>query len=181
MTGSTATGADFGSCVASGATVTPDAGSYASCRIPVPDGLTDDTRLVFYYRVKDVETVPDGFQVSSNTGQITVAELRGAPDTVIQFYNLATPPPAPPGPTGYPITAYVCDTDPGNWSPYSGREIGGGCEPSSGIQFDVTAEVDATFSASCTTGDDGTCYIEGALYCTNTDLGTLIVAEDNRH
>lgn len=90
----------------------------------------------------------------------------------------ATPAPGGTESFGFPITAYLCDTDPGGWSPYSGREIGGGCEPAAGLRFDVTAEVEPSFSASCTTDNEGTCYIAGAPYCTDEDLGTLTVAED---
>ena len=89
----------------------------------------------------------------------------------------ATPTPESSEPTGYPVTAYLCDSDPGNWSPYSGREIGGGCEPAAGIRFDVTAEIDPTYSEPCTTGQDGTCYLENPPYDLNTPV-TLTVTED---
>lgn len=67
--------------------------------------------------------------------------------------------PEPPGPTDYPVTAYLCDTDPGPYSPFANREIGGGCERAAGLQFTVTADSDPSFSEACVTGVEGTCYL----------------------
>ena len=71
----------------------------------------------------------------------------------------ATPATGETGQSGYPVTAYLCDTDPGPYSPFAAREIGGGCERAAGLQFTVTAESDPSFSEACTTGVDGTCYL----------------------
>ena len=167
-------GQDFGSCVTEGSIATESEGSYASCRIDVPADLPDETVLVFEL---DYRTVPDGYMSNSLSGHSTVVEARNAPDTPVMFYNLPEYVPGPTGPTGYPITAYLCETDPGNWSPYSAREIGGGCEPSPGIRFDVTAEVDAAYNEPCITDENGTCYLQSTPYDMN-DPVVLTITED---
>ncbi len=171
ISASTTTGQDFGSCETVGSVVADDGGSYASCEIPVPDGLTAETKLVFDLDYRDV---PDGYNASIGSGTVTVAELTASPGTLFRFYNPATPPPGPTEPPGYPITTFVCDTDPGPWSPFSAREIGGGCVRSGGISVTASLE-DGTILETCTTNDRGTCYlieIPGGV-----DL-TLIFTED---
>lgn len=155
ITASTLTGADFGECVTAGSVETLDAGSYAPCQIAVPDGLADDTELI---ALLHYEGVPDGYDASFASGSITVAALREAPDTVLRFYNPATPPPGPTGPPGYPITTFVCDSDPGPWSPFSARDIGGGCVRTGGISVTASLE-DGTVLETCVTNDRGTCYL----------------------
>jgi hypothetical protein len=60
----------------------------------------------------------------------------------------------------YPIAAYLCDSDPGNWSPYSNRSIGGGCEPLEGVTFSAALERDGVELDTCTTDGDGTCAVD---------------------
>lgn len=155
-----------------------DGAPSASCTFPVDYGTTVIVS-------QDPATVPEGYVLFQNNLAISVPEagdgLTGATAAGnAGIYSIPvdaqpTTPASEPG--GYPVTAYLCDTDPGNWSPYSGREIGGGCEPSPGIRFNVTAQIDPTYSEVCTTGDTGTCYLQNAPYLADEAV-LLTITED---
>ncbi len=73
---------------------------------------------------------------------------------------LASPDGGDPEGGSYPIAAYLCDSDPGNWSPYSARPTGGGCEPLEGVAFSAALESDGVELDTCTTDEDGTCAVD---------------------
>lgn len=73
---------------------------------------------------------------------------------------LAFPDGGDPEGGSYPVAAYLCDSDPGNWSPYSTRSIGGGCEPLEGVTFSAALESDGVELDTCTTDADGTCAVD---------------------
>lgn len=72
----------------------------------------------------------------------------------------------------YPVMAYLCDTDPGDYSPNGGPALGGGCEPVAGVAFAVALASDGSEVGTCTTGDDGTCTVD------TPNEAQVIVTED---
>lgn len=90
------------------------------------------------------------------TAYLTIALLL---TSIVTAPVLAFPDGGDPEGGSYPIAAYLCDSDPGNWSPYSARPIGGGCEPLGGVAFSAALE-DGIALDSCTTSEEGTCAVD---------------------
>lgn len=91
------------------------------------------------------------------TGLLTIALLLSG---AIASSVSAFPDGGDPDGGSYPIAAYLCDSDPGNWSPYATRSIGGGCEPLAGVTFSAALESDGIELDTCTTTEDGTCAVD---------------------
>lgn len=150
-----------------------DGAPSASCTFPVDYGTTVIVR-------QDPATVPEGYVLFQNNLAISVPEagdgLTGATaagNAGIYSIPVDTQPTTPASePLAYPVTAYLCDTDPGDYSPNGGPALGGGCEPTAGIAFSVALEADGSEVGTCTTGDDGTCSVDAP------NEARLIVTED---
>ena len=101
-----------------------------------------------------------------------------------RFGEVVTPPseggaePPPPGEgeaviVAYPVTAYLCDTDPGDYNPNRGDVLGGGCVLADGITFSVAQSSDGTVYGSCTT-IAGRCTVDAPQSLTDP----LVITED---
>ncbi len=101
-----------------------------------------------------------------------------------RFGEVVTPPseggsePTDPGDgevviVDFPITAYLCDTDPGDYNPNRGDVLGGGCVPADGVSFSVAESSTGVVFGSCTTFA-GRCTVAAPQSLTDP----LVITED---
>ncbi|HEV2529590.1 MAG TPA: excalibur calcium-binding domain-containing protein [Thermomicrobiales bacterium] len=73
----------------------------------------------------------------------------------------------------FPITAYLCDSDPGDYNPNRGDVLGGGCVPADGISFTVAESSTGVVFGTCTTFA-GRCVVDAPQSLTDP----LVITED---
>lgn len=155
INGVTGSGDSLGSCVTAGSTSTSNDGSYASCQIPVPNGLSDNTELFF---TQDPSTVPAGYEAPGDMNGTTVGITRdyGSP---ILFYNIASDagsasaPPEPTVATGTRATTETGSATQAATQPASSTGTTG--QPNQTATAEAAGSKAAIYAGTCETKDLG--------------------------
>lgn len=142
-------------------------GSTSSCKVAsIP---STSTVIV----TQDPTSLESGIIPDTNNPITYDLNTLGSDSVGFEFVNTDESLSAPETETlAYPVTAYLCDTDPGDYSPNGGPALGGGCEPVADVSFSVALEADGSEVGTCSTANDGTCTV-------NAPYGArVIVTED---